>query len=243
MLHRRLLSFTGLFSHLSVHQDNRTKFENLPCKAQLNCVERALLSLDANNLPWQQKFPLEAIYVWAGREKMTSDTGHHIRYHAPCHLARGGFAVAGVLTNTQLDLVDWQMVHNILYIVPRMFQIWACKQVWSIAPTNHKLLHWMTTSPLCPSCMQVTETCVHVLHYNHASRVEALLATTKLLDQWMKTCATDPDLRECIYEYAIGQGGVTVEAICTDNRYYGHYRLMARAKDAIRWQQFMVGMI
>jgi hypothetical protein len=73
--------------------------------------------------------------------------------------------------------------------------------------------------------------------------VEALLATTKLLDQWMKTCATDPDLRECIYEYAIGQGGVTVEAICTDNRYYGHYRLMARAKDAIRWQQFMVGMI
>ncbi len=68
MLHCNLLSFTQLFSHLSVHQDNRTKFENLLRETQLNCAmdigaKRALLSLDANNLPQQQIFPLEAIYV------------------------------------------------------------------------------------------------------------------------------------------------------------------------------------
>jgi hypothetical protein len=149
---------------------------------------------------------------------MTSDTGHHIRYHAHHHLAQGEFAAAGVLTNTQFDLIDRQMVHNTLATVPRMFQVWACKQVWRISPTNHKLSCWMTTSPLCPSCMQVTETCAHVLHCNHAIWVDTLLATIKLLDQWVKTCATDPDLQEYIYEYAMGRGGVTMEAICTRSR-------------------------
>ncbi len=141
MLHCSLLSFTQLFSHVSVHQDDRTKFKNLLCKVQLNCAvnfgtKRALLSLDTNDLPWQQKIPLEAICVWTGREKMTLDTGHHIRYHAHCHLVWGEFAAAGVLTNMQFDLVDWQMVNNTLLTVLRMLQVWACKQVWSIAPTT-----------------------------------------------------------------------------------------------------------
>jgi hypothetical protein len=81
------------------------------------------------------------------------DTGHHIRYHAHHHLAWGEFAAAGVLTTMQFDLVDWQMVHNTLSTNPRMFQVWACKQVWSIVTTNYELLHWMMTSPLCPACM------------------------------------------------------------------------------------------
>jgi hypothetical protein len=52
---------------------------------------------------------------------MTSDTGHHIRYHAHGHLAWKEFAMAGLLSNTQFDLVDWQMVHNTLSMVLRMF--------------------------------------------------------------------------------------------------------------------------
>ena len=66
MLHCSTMSFTRLVSHVSAHQDNQTKFNNLPRKAQLNYAvdfgaKRALLSLDTTNLPWQQKFPLEAI--------------------------------------------------------------------------------------------------------------------------------------------------------------------------------------
>jgi hypothetical protein len=96
MLHCILLSFTQLFSHASMHQDDRTKFKNLPRKVQLNRAvdfgaKRALLSLDTNDLPQQQKSPLEAFCVRAGREKMMLDTGHHIRYHAHCHLAWGNF--------------------------------------------------------------------------------------------------------------------------------------------------------
>jgi hypothetical protein len=96
------------------------------------------------------------------------------------------------------------MVHNTLLVVPQMFQVWDCKQVWSIAPTNYELLRCTTRSPLCPSCMQVMETCMHILCCNHASWINVFQATIKLLDQWMKLRATDPDLRECIYKYATG---------------------------------------
>jgi hypothetical protein len=174
---------------------------------------------------------------------MMSDTGHHIRYHAHRQLAREEIDVAKVLTTAQFDLVDWQMVHITLSSVPWMFQVWVCKQVWSIAPTNYELSRWMKRCPLCPSCMQVEETCVHVLHCTHAGRVDPLHATIKLLDQWMKWHAMDPDLRECIYEYAMGCSGRTMAEICSDHGCDGRYQGMARAQDAIGWRRFMEGMI
>ena len=248
MIHCSSLSFTRLYSHVSAHQDDRTRWENLSREEQLNCAadfgaKRVLLSLEADRLPRQQKFPLEAVCVWAGREKMTSDTGHYIRYHANLQLARGEMAAASLLTTTQFDLVDWQMVHKTLCGVPRMFQVWACKQVWSIAPTNYELSRWSPRCPLCPSCRQVRETCAHVLHCTHEGRVDALHATIKLLDQWMKKRTTDPSLRECIYEYATGRGGVTMEEICVNRGYDGRYLQMAKSQDSIGWRRFMEGMV
>jgi hypothetical protein len=225
MLHCGLLTFTHLFSHVSAHQDNRTKWENLTRKEQLNCVanfgaKRVLLPHDTANLPRQDKFLLEAVCIWAGREKMTSDTGHYIRFHAHQQLAREEFAAAGILTKVRFDFMDWHVVHSTLSGVPRMFQVWACNQVFSIAPTNYELSRWSTQCPLCPSCMQVRETCAHILHWTHAGRVDALLATIKL-DQWMKKRETDPDLQECIYEYATGRGGIT--PISTDGKSSGRH--------------------
>ena len=156
MLHCSLLSFMQLFTHVSVHQDNWTKFENLPREAQLNCAvnfgaKRALLSVYANNLPWQQKFLLEAICVWVGREKMPLDMGHHIWYHAHRHLAWEEFVMAGVLYNTQFNLVKWQMGHNTLSTVSRMFQVLACKQVWSIGcPDQLRALAMEGNEPTLP---------------------------------------------------------------------------------------------
>jgi hypothetical protein len=83
MLHCSSLSFKRLFFHVSAHQDDCMKRENLSCVEKLNCTadfgaKKVLLNLDANKLPRQERFPLEAICAWAGREKMTLDTGHHI---------------------------------------------------------------------------------------------------------------------------------------------------------------------
>ena len=228
MIHCSSQSFARIFSHISAHQVDNGNFDDLSRPAQLNCAvnfdaKRALLSLNADDLPRQQPFPLETVNVWAGNEKLTSDTGHCIRFHAHLRLAREEFDSAGIFTNSQFDKVDWEIVHRTLTTVPWMFQVWACKKVWSIAGTNRDLLRWSDTNPLCPSCMQVPETCCHILHCTHEGRVEALLTTITLLDKWLKGNDTDPDLRECIYEYAMGRGGVLIETICQDHGYNKRY--------------------
>jgi hypothetical protein len=73
--------------------------------------------------------------------------------------------------------------------------------------------------------------------------VEALQATINLLDKWMRRRATDPDLRECIYEYATGRGGRKMVDICSAHSYDDRYHRMARAQDIIGWRRFMEGMI
>jgi hypothetical protein len=154
---------------------------------------------------------------------MTSNTGSSIRYHAHKHLAREELAAAGVLTFQQFNRVDWEGVHSALTTVPRMFQVWVCKQVWGIAATNRELARWSDTSPLCPSCRQVPETCSHILQCPHEGRVEALHTTISMLDKWLKLNDTDPDLRECIYEFSMGRGRLLMEEICIENGYDERY--------------------
>ena len=135
------------------------------------------------------------------------------------------------------------MVHEALNRVPRMFQIWACKQVMNIAPTKGNRPWEPDLCPLCPSCGQVRETCAHILLCNHSGRIgiEILTHSIDLLEQWLVEVDTDPDLRECLVEYARGRGGRTMTEICSgmDNR----YRRVAEEQDAIGWRRFMEGMI
>jgi len=187
MIHCSSLSFTRIFFHVSAHQDNTKKFDDLLRPAQLNCAvdfgaKRALLRFNADELPHQLPFPLETVSVWARKEKLTLDTGYCIRYHTHERLAREEFDSAGLPSYSQFNKVDWEIVHCTLLMVPRMFQVWACKQVWGIAGTNRELSRWSDTNPVNPSCMQVPETCNHILHCSYEGRGDALLATITLLD-------------------------------------------------------------
>ena len=83
MIHCSSLSFTRIFSHVSAHQDNTKFFDDLSRPAQLNCAvdfgaKRALLRLNADELPRQLPYPLEMVSAWARKEKLTSDTGYCI---------------------------------------------------------------------------------------------------------------------------------------------------------------------
>ena len=75
MIHCVAMTFDCFFSYVPAHQDNREDFENLSRQSQLNCTadfgaKRVLLSQSPDDLPKQQAFPLKAISVWAGKEKM-----------------------------------------------------------------------------------------------------------------------------------------------------------------------------
>ncbi len=64
-----------------------------------------------------------------------------------------------------------------------------------------------------------------------------------MLDKWMKINDTDPNLRECIYEFSMGRGRLLMEEICTENCYDERYKVMARAQDSIGWRRFMERMV
>jgi hypothetical protein len=80
-----------------------------------------------------------------------------------------------------------------------MSQLWACKQVMGIAGT----MEWdKMMVRKCPSCMQECNTCEHVLFCCHSGQVETLKHTVDLMEAWLTKADTEPDLLDCIAEYA-----------------------------------------
>jgi hypothetical protein len=61
------------------------------------------------------------------------------------------------------------------------------------------------------------------------------------MEDWLEEAETDPDLLNCIAEYAHGCGGRTMVEICTGPGL--QFVQMAQEQNAIGWRQFMEGMI
>lgn len=84
------------------------------------------------------------------------------------------------------------------------------------------------------------EMSAHVLLYEEAGWVEALMKTIKLLDDWLEEADTDSELRHCLVHYACSRGGEMMEDIC---RGIPRFHRMAQSQDKIGWRRFMEGMI
>ena len=203
-----------------------------------NLAKRAIWDLQATNLPAQQAFPLEPISVFAGQTKITACTDGYVRYWAHRHLAKANFHSLGILFSQEFEYIDWEMVYETLRTVPWLFQVWACKQVMGVAGT----MEWgRSTVRVCPSCTVERDTCAHVLSCCHEGRVATLKHTLELTEEWLVDADTNPDLLNCIMEYAHGRGGKTMESICAGLD--SQFLLMAREQDAIGWRCFMEGMV
>jgi hypothetical protein len=206
------VTFTRHSSHVKAHQDDGRAYGDLPREAQLNCQMDYLAKTEIYEAHAPQeiptrRFPLEPICVFLGRNKLTSDKGEHLRFWVHKQLASSRFREADILFAHQFDKVDWESVHTALRWVPRMFRIWACKQVMDIALANGSRLWEQSLCPLCPSCTQVSETYSRILFCNHAGRVDVLMKSIELLESWLVEVETDPDLWDCIVKYAKGRGG------------------------------------
>ena len=240
------LTFERNFQHVKAHQDDKASFEKLDRPSQLNCAadegaKREIWQADINELPRQRRFPLEPICCFIGKEKMTSDTGPYLRFYVHKQAARSVFDRGKVLNGEQFDLVAWKYVSIALDEVPRLFQLWACKQVFNIAGTNGLRSRWTEgLSKRCPSCRRRTETSAHVLYCDEAGRVDTLLRTIDLLGDWLREVGTDPDLRHCLVQFARSRGNDSLENICQP---ISRFRQMARVQDKLGWRRFLEGMI
>ena len=241
------LSFAIEFEHIEAHQDDTTEFRLLSRPAQLNCAvdagaKRRLLEADAVGEVGRRRFPLEPVVCYVGNQKMTTDTSDSIRFWAHRRLAREALVDSKVLNERQFDLIAWEFVSKGLKSTPRLFQMWACKQVWDIAATNYLRSKWdATVEKWCPSCRRMKETASHVLHCNEVGRVETLHATIGFLDDWLEEVETEDTLRRCIVKFARGRGFMSMGTICRNMS--EKYVRMAEAQDTIGWRRFMEGMI
>jgi hypothetical protein len=86
----------------------------------------------------------------------------------------------------------------------------------------------------CPSCMQERKTCTHVLFCNHTGWVETLKHTIDLMEDWLEAVDTDPDLLDCITDYAHGQGGCSITDICQGLGM--DFMQITHGEDAIGWR-------
>jgi hypothetical protein len=247
MINCKDITFGLSYHHVKAHLDEDWDFHLLPIPAQLNCrmdamAKAAILELDCDDLPRQQNFPLEPVAVYAGCEKMTSSTSPSLRFWTYEVMARQAYHELGILFATQFDEVDWPAVYQALFEVPRMFSIWACKQVMEIAPTNLNQKQYKPEhDPLCPSCGRVEETCAHVLHCEEAGRVECLTRSIDNMAEWLRDTGTDPQLSRLLIAYAKGRGGTSMTELTRNAAL--RFRLLAESQDIIGWRRFMEGMI
>ena len=133
-------------------------------------------------------------------------------------------------------------IYDTLHDVPRMFGIWACKQVLNIAGTNLNQSKYKNDHDLlCPSCSMYPESCEHLIMCDEEGRVDALMLSIDLVDKWLREAGTDNALWRGLMEYAQGRGAKTMDKITRgwDQR----FRKLAQSQDKIEWRLFMEGMI
>jgi hypothetical protein len=105
------LIFTTYYLHIKAHQDNKDLFAKPSRKAQLNCIcnhaAKARILEDGIKATASCKmFPLELVGLFVGGQKMTLDTGDHIRFWAHHRLAQDYYQDRNILSNEQFDQAD-----------------------------------------------------------------------------------------------------------------------------------------
>ena len=243
------LTFTRIFSHVAAHQEDTKKWEALERPAQLNCGcdERAkgeLWEVNMDDLPTQKQFPLEPLALFVDGGKVTTESGDAIRFAAHRKEAKEVFQEQKILDYDAFEEVAWRSVYNALHEVPKMFQIFACKQVFSVSAAFHFLnKRDESVSPMCPSCRSHRETADHILRCGEEGRVMALKALSVRLMDWMVDAGVERDLVFLIIRFIQGRGNSSMEDICRNYSLPQEYRKFAQSQDKIGWRRFLEGMV
>eukprot|EP00956_Cyclotella_meneghiniana_P029291 scaffold70426_cov59-Cyclotella_meneghiniana.AAC.2 len=251
MLNCSDLTFKRLFSHVKAHQEDSEEWSKLERESQLNCgcdlaAKDQLLGIDLSDIPRQKQFPLEAAALFVGGHKVTTDSGPVIRYEAQMKEARAVFHERKVLMGEAFDEVAWKDVHRTLHSVPKMFQIFACKQVFDVSATFDNLKKRNkenNPSALCPSCGICKEKGAHILLCPEEGRVEALGKLSHRLAVNMVELGTDRDLVFLMLQYIRCRGTMSMEDICRERSLPEAFLPFARSQDTIGWRRFLEGMV
>ena len=88
------------------------------------------------HLPSKEIFPIEPVAIFAGNEKIAYNTGDSLQFWVRQHLSKELLFKIVILTLLGFKEVSWSLVYDTLHEVPRLFQLWVCKQVMNRAGKN-----------------------------------------------------------------------------------------------------------
>lgn len=205
------------YQYVKSHQDDHTRWEDLPLDQKLNVICDTLakqavgrgLSIDAVrrqviplSLPWEQA----AIMV--GGEKLTSDVGDPVRYYLghlearrfytqPQDIQDNGVNQGGLgWTETQFDMVDWESLHEALSKRPEMFRVWLAKQCMGANATRRNMARINRDDDgICPNCKLVSERSDHLNQCTDVGRTALYDESINKLEEWLsRGDQTEPEL-------------------------------------------------
>ena len=205
--------FTLTYHHVKAHQDESTDWHQLARESQLNCAcdseaKRMILEyLPSQHVPCA--FPLEPLVMIIDQHKVTSDSDSNLRYFAHKQEAKSLFIKLNILTSEAFEEVAWPEVHFTLHNLPKMFQLFAGKQVFGVSAVLGNLSKQKEFAPLgekCPNCSSCKETTRHLLRCREVGRLKCLNILIRQVSTWMETVGTTQDLSNLITDYLTSKG-------------------------------------
>lgn len=234
--------------HVKAHQDDTSDWTKLVRPAQLNCACDAtakqciIESLEPG--PISTPFPLEPCFLFANFQIITSETDITLRFHAHRLEALSLFNDLGILTPDQIQEVAWEEVHTTLHTLPKMFQMFAGKQVFGGAAVLANLSKQKAYAHLgrsCPSFTLHKETTEHLLYCTEVGREANLKLQLRGVGDWLHSIGTIPKLMDLIMVFLYSRGSM----IYADREFHvcTTYEALIQSQSHIGWHQTMEGMI
>ena len=246
--HGRSHPFSLSYHHVKAHQDDSTVWHKLERVSQLNCAcDSEAKRMIMEYLPTPQAscaFPLEPLVMIIGNQKITSDSDSNLRYFAHKQEAKSLFIKLSILSSEAFEEVAWPDVHSTLSKLPKMFQLFAGKQVFGVSAVLGNLSKQKEFAHLgekCPNCTSCKETTSHLLHCREIGRIKCLTMMIRHVSNWMETVHTSPELADLITDYLSSKG--TLLHHHQPTQILPQYSAFIQSQDTIGWSRMMEGMV
>ncbi len=201
---RRLCPLSLSFQYVAGHQDELSRFEDLPLLAQLNVQADSLAKQALHILGSQHASPVLSTLPNVGWMLLIKDVPisadprpallDHLSFRAaiPYWIKRGHFSAHSA------SLVDWSLLNDALSPFPATYRMWASKFASGHSAVGLTLARWKQwDSPLCPLCRLSEESTLHVLQCPHPHQTHCWHQAVDSLHTWLKEADTAPFITSC----------------------------------------------
>jgi len=203
------------FQYVAGHQDEFSRFDDLPLLAQLNVQADSLAKQALHILGSQQASPVLSTLPNVGWTLLIKDVPissdpwpillDHLSFRSaiPYWIKRGHFS------EHSATLVDWSLLNAALSPYPPTYRMWASKFVSGHSAVGLTMARWKQwDSPLCPLCCLTDESTLHILQCLHPQQTNRWHQAVDSLQAWLKEADTSPSITQC-FVTSLHQCGIT----------------------------------